>query len=608
MRINTRHQDRSYIIIAIFAFVAVVFILRLFYIQVLVDKYKLSAENNVLRYVTIYPDRGLIFDRNGKSLVENEASYDLMVTPRHVSELDTLEFCDLLGIDTAAFNKRLTEAKNYSMYKSSVFEKEIPKEVYARFQEKLYKYNGFYIQRRTVRRYPHNIAPHLLGYIGEVNASIVEKDKYYKSGDYIGISGIEKTYEKYLRGRKGLRIMMVDVFNREKGHYKEGRYDTIALSGFNLTTTIDAILQEYGEKLMQNKKGSIVAIEPATGEILAMVSSPAYNPSDLVGRKLRENFSKLQNDTARIPLYNRALQAQYPPGSTFKTINALVGQQMGVININTRFGCAHGFTAGGLHVGCHGHASPLNLVQSIQHSCNAWYCNAFWAMIDRSGYKNSHDGFVAWRNHIMSFGFGKKFDDDLSNEYNGNIPTPEYYDKYHGAGRWKGLTIISLSIGQGEVLVTPLQLANGAAVIANRGYYYIPHVVKRIGDKGFVDPRFIEKHVTTVESKYYDPVVEGMNLVMEAGTGHRANLKGIPMCGKTGTAQNPHGKDHSIFVLFAPMDNPKIAVSVIVENSGFGATWAAPIASLMVEKYLTDTITRPDMEKRMFEGNLMGAK
>jgi len=590
----------------IFVAIAFIYLVRLFSIQVINDDYKLNAENNVLRYVTIYPDRGMVFDRHNIALVENEISYDLKVTPRLVDELDTLELANILEVDVEALVEKLNKAKKYSRYKASVIEKELSKKTYARLQEKFFKYPGFHIERRTVRKYPEAIGAHIVGYIGEVNARITEKDPYYKPGDYIGISGIEKAYEEELRGKRGLKVLMVDVHNRTKGSFKEGKYDTVAVAGKDLYTSIDAELQTYGEQLMQNKIGSVVAIEPKTGEILAMVSSPTYDPNGFVGRDFSETYVKLSKDPFK-PLLNRALIAQYPPGSTFKLVNALIGQQMGVLRANTSYGCRMGFHAAGLSVGCHAHASPLKLAPSIQHSCNAYYCYAFWDMIDHSGFENTEQAYQKWREQVVSFGFGKRFDDDFVSERNGFIPKSTYYDKYYGRHRWKALTIISLSIGQGEILVTPMQLANLSAIIANKGYYYTPHLVRAVGEGKKEIAKFTEKHFTAVDPKYYEEVIKGMELVFTDGTARMSLHDSIPMAGKTGTAQNPHGDDHSIFIMFAPADDPKIAISVIVENGGYGSTWAAPIASLMAEKYLTDSIVpkRKWLEKRILEGNLL---
>jgi len=606
MAFQAKNTERMYVIMAIAVVIAVVFLGRLFFIQVIDDSYKLSAENNVLRYQTEYPARGLIYDRDGELMVYNEAAYDLMVVPREVKNLDTAELCDILSISKDVFRSRLTKARDYSARKATVFEKQISNVLYAELQEKLYRFPGFFVQKRTLRKYPRPIAAHLLGYVGEIGQSQLEKDRYYKQGDYIGITGLEKAYEKELRGQKGVKVVMVDVFNRTKGSFKDGKYDTLAVTGKRVTSTIDAELQEYGERLMQNKTGAIVAIEPSTGEILALISAPTFDPNLLVGRARSENYSKLQKDTLK-PIFNRALMSeQNPPGSTFKLINALIGQQVGVVNENTTYGCRGGYVSGSFRMGCHAHRSPLNFRESIQHSCNAYYGNVFRTIIDHTG--NPQEGYEIWRNHVMSFGLGTKFNTDLPVEYAGIVPSKAYYDKYYGVNRWKSLTIISLAIGQGELGTTPLQLANMTAAIANRGFYFPPHLVKAI-DGEAISNRFTEKHMTTIEPKYFDIVVEGMAMVFEqGGTGYRSRHDSIPMCGKTGTAQNPHGEDHSIFICFAPKDNPKIAMAVFVENGGGGSKYAAPIASLMVEKYLTDTISRPKLEAPVLEADLIHSK
>ncbi|MFC2100879.1 penicillin-binding protein 2 [Bacteroidota bacterium] len=600
------YSNRKYIILAIVFVIGFIFLLRLFYIQVIDNSYVLSARENVLRYITQYPARGLIYDRNGKLLVYNEATYDLMVVPNELSFFDTTELIHLLGIEKEQVIERFKKAKSYSPFLPSIFEKQITKESYGYLQEKLYKFPGFFVQTRTIRKYPIPHAAHILGYIGEVSPAITESNKYYKPGDYIGISGIEKSYEEILKGNKGIKIVIRDNLNREKGSFQNGKYDTVSIAGYDLFTSLDADIQAYGEYLMQNKKGSIVAIEPGSGEILTLVSSPAYDPNLLVGRVRGENYLLLSHDSLK-PLYNRALMAQYPPGSTFKIVMALVGQQEGVLFPSTLYSCQSGYHAGGLTVGCHVHASPLNLPNSIKNSCNAYYCRVFRSVIDNPKYSSTEKGFNAWRKHILSFGFGKRFNSDLPNELNGNIPTAAYYDKYHGNGRWKSLTIISLAIGQGEILFTPIQLANLAAITANKGYYYTPHIVKAIGEKNNLNKSFEEKNHTNIDPSYFDIVIEGMaGVVLPGGTARRGFIDGIEVCGKTGTAENPHGKDHSIFMAFAPKENPKIAIAVIVENTGdFGGTWAAPIASLMIEKYLTGTIKNKYKEERIVNANFL---
>ncbi|MBC8487441.1 MAG: penicillin-binding protein 2 [Bacteroidetes bacterium] len=597
-------SDRKYVINAIFIIVGVIFLIRLLFIQVLDESYILSAESNVLRQNTIYPNRGLIYDRNGELLVYDEAAYDLMVIPRQVKQIDTVEFCMLLDITDSAFKAKIHKAKKYSMYKPTVFQAQISKEEYGYIEEKLYKFPGFYVQLRSLRKYPVPIAAHTLGYIGEVNKKEIEKSHYYRQGDYIGKSGIEKFYEKELRGKKGTEIVMVDVHNREQGSYRNGRYDTLSEPGQNLYLSLDADLQAYGEKLMQNKIGSIVAIDPKTGGIIAFITSPVYDPNLLVGRVRGKNFNNLMNDSLK-PLMNRAIMGTYPPGSTFKIVNAMVGLQEGVLREGTLYSCYGPATT---PIRCtHDHVSPLALKEGIEQSCNPYFWNVFKSIINNPKYNSIRESFNSWRKHVTSLGFGSKFNTDIPFELNGNIPTSEYYDKIYSEGHWNALTIRSLAIGQGEILITPLQLANLVAVIANKGFYYPPHLVTAIGTKDNRIKEFNEKTETTIDLKHFIIIQEAMLNVFEGehGTARWARLEGMHICGKTGTVQNPHGKDHSMFIAFAPKDDPEIALSVIVENSGYGSTWAAPIASLLVEKYLNDTISRPYIEKRILEGNLI---
>jgi len=597
------YSSRKNIIIGIFILVALLFISRLFYLQVIDNSYKLSADNIVLRKVREYPPRGLIFDRNNKLLVFNEAAYDLMIIPRQMKNIDTSLFCELVGIDSATFEKKIKKAKRYSKYKPSTFLKQISKKDIGMIQEKLFQFGGFYIQTRTLRQYPLPIAGHLLGSIGEVNKRDLNKDKFYRAGDYIGKSGIENYYEKYLRGKSGISIVEVDVYNRVKGKYSEGNFDTLAIAGKDIQLSIDAQLQYYGEQLMQNKKGSIVAIDPQTGEILALISSPGYNPNLLVGRERSPNYSKLLNDTL-VPLMNRATMGTYPPGSTFKMVNALIGLQEKTANLNTEYGCKGKLSA---PIKCtHDHKTPLNLAEAIEQSCNPYFWNTFKHILENPVYENSQKGYEQWYNNVVSFGFGSKFSTDIPFEVSGNIPDNSYYDRLY-RGHWNALTVRSLSIGQGEILVTPIQLANMSVVIANKGYYYPPHFLIEMEDEENLKPYFKEKKITTIDPDNFDIVRNAMLDVFEAehGTARWYVLDSIKQCGKTGTVQNPHGDDHSIFIAFAPLDNPRIALSVIVENSGFGSTWAAPIASLMIEKYLTGKINRAYLEKRMMEGDLV---
>lgn len=601
--------NRKYIIIGLFVLVGALFLVRLFYIQILADKYILSANNNVLRYMTQYPARGLVFDRFGKLLVYNEAAYDLMAIPRQVKNPDTLALCQLIGITPVEFRKRIEKARQYSPYRPSVFEAQITRENYGFLEEKLFLFPGFFVQLRTLRKYSYPIAAHTLGYIGEASPEVIAKNPYYKPGDYIGISGIEKSYEETLRGKKGLKIRVFDVLNRDKGSFREGKYDTASVAGTDLYSSMDADLQSYGELLMTNKKGSIVAIEPSTGEILCIVSSPSYDPNLLAGNIRRKNYALLLSDTVYNPLFNRALMASYPPGSTFKLVDALIGQQEGVLTPDTRYGCPGGFSLGnGKMVACHPHPSPLDLAGAIQISCNTYFCRVFKSIIDNKSYGNTRASFENWRKNVLSFGFGKKLGIDIPNELNGNIPTANYYDKYHGKNRWRSMTIISLGIGQGEIGITPIQLANLAAIISNKGWFFTPHIIRAIGKNDSLNKAFMTKRQVSVDPSYFDVVIEGMARVVTDGTARGAKIDSIVVCGKTGTAQNPHGKNHSVFIAFAPRENPSIAISVVCENAGFGSTWAAPIASLMIEKYLKRHVSRKEVEEQMVQGNLINGK
>lgn len=601
------NEQRKFIIGLIFLSVGLVFLIRLFYVQVIDDHYKLDAASNVLRHIVKYPARGLIYDRNGELLVYNEAAYDLMVIPRQMSEtMDTVAFCQLIGIRKDEFIAKMNKAKSFSSHKASTFEKEIPAKAYAKIQEKLYNYPAFYAQVRTLRNYPQESAAHILGYIGEVNQEIVNDNSYYEAGDYIGISGVEKSYEEHLRGKRGLEIVMVDVFNREKGKFMDGLYDSTAVAGSDIKLSIDAELQKYGEQLMQNKKGSIVAIDPSTGEILALISSPTYNPNLLVGRERGENYHQLNLDSTK-PLFNRALMAKYPPGSTFKSVNALIGLQEEVLTPYTRYSCRNGYRAGGLTVGCHSHRSPVDLEYSIETSCNSYYCNVYRSIIDK--YPRTDIGYKVWRDYVLRFGLGRKTGIDIPNELSGFVPEVDYYNKYYSKGGWSSLTVISLAIGQGELGFTPLQMANMVTVIANKGYYITPHLVKEIDGRAIVKiDSTVTKNETKIDAEHFKVVREAMYEVVERGTGTLAQVDSIKVCGKTGTVQNPHGEDHSTFIAFAPMDEPKIAISVYVENGVWGSRWAAPISGLMIEKYLKGYVLDKALEKRMLEGNLMTPK
>jgi penicillin-binding protein 2 len=595
--------NRKYVVIALIVLVSAGLLAKLFFLQVVEDSYRLSAENNVLRYVTQYPARGIIYDRNGKQVVSNMAAYDVMVIPSQVpKEFDTTSFCRLLDISIVLFKDRMRAARNYSFRAPSVFLKQISDHTYAGFQEKMFLYPGFYVQPRTLRSYYQPVGAHLLGYVSEVDDAIVKKDSYYKPGDYIGKLGIEEKYEADLRGKKGVKIFLVDVFSRIKGSYAEGALDTSAVQGADITASISLDLQAYGELLMKNKRGSIVAIEPATGEVLALVSAPNFDPGLLVGRVRSENYSKLDADTLK-PLYNRAIMARYPPGSTFKPIIGLIGLQEGAITAGTEFDCNMGYHVRGLSVACHAHTSPRDLVGAIETSCNSYFCNTYRKILENPRYGSVSEAFVRWREYLSEFGLGSKLGIDFVKELPGFIPMPEYFDRYYGKNRWRALTIISMAIGQGEVLTTPLQLANTTAAVANRGYFYTPHVVKAISNKS-IDERFTTRHDIHIEKENFETIIQGMEDVVIRGTAQSAAIKDIVVCGKTGTAQNTHGEDHSVFIAFAPKENPKIAIAVLVENAGFGSTYAAPIASLMMEKYIRGSITNKAMEKRMLELDL----
>ncbi len=587
----------------IILFVTILFLsylFRLFWIQIIDESYKISADNNAIRHIIQYPSRGLIFDRNNKLLVYNEASYDLMVIPKQLRSFDTLEFCNILNIEKKVLIKKLKKAKRYSRYKAYLFLKQISKVNYAILQEKLHKFPGFFVELRTLRKHTTKSASHVLGYIGEVTNKNIKKDNYYKSGNYIGQSGLEKYYEKNLRGKKGIKRMLVDVHNRIQGSYKNGKYDTIAVSGDNLKTTIDIDLQIYGEDLMKNKIGSIVVIIPKTGEILSLISSPSYDPNLLFGRKRAKNYNILSRDSLQ-PLFNRALMAKYPPGSIFKIVQALIALQEKVATPYTSIACNKSL------LGCHNHPQATTIEKSIQYSCNPYYYKIFQRIIQRGKetniYKDSRIGLLRWHECVTKFGFGKKLKIDLPSIKAGFIPNVDYYDKiYNGKYTWAFSTIYSLGIGQGEIQVIPLQMANLASIIANKGFYYTPHLIKNINKENFKIKNFVG-----IDGDYFKYIINGMEAVVnkDGGTARRARLKDIIICGKTGTAENPHGEDHSVFIAFAPKENPQIAIAVYVENSGYGGTWAAPIASLMIEKYLKDSITNTFREKRILESNLL---
>jgi|688.fasta_scaffold06395_24 penicillin-binding protein 2 len=599
---------RKFVVQGIFIAAAIILLVRLFYIQVISDEYILSAENNVIRRLPVYPARGVILDRNEHILVRNEPVYDLMVIPKEVKAFDTIEFCNLIGIDKKGFDRRFKKATSYSPYKASIFEKQLSVQIYGSFQEKLSNFPGFFVQNRTVRRYPDSIASHFLGYIGEVNPKVIENSKgFYLQGDYHGITGIERSYEELLRGQRGVQNLMVDALNRPKGSYADGKYDTIAVSGEYLISSLDLDLQKLGEQLMKNKIGSIVAIEPSTGEILSFVSSPGYDPNLMVGRQRGNNYMALLNDKYK-PMFVRPIQAEYPPGSIFKVVNALVAQQFGLINENTYFFCPGGYRYGRRgFMGCtHVHGS-IGLKGSITESCNTYYGYTYARMIDQAGMRPVN-AYKKWRTAVSAFGIGTALGIDLPGERNGLLPKADLYTKRYKNDKWGSAFTISLSIGQGELGITPLQMANVMAIVANRGFYYKPHLIKAIGDKKIIKAEFLKKNDAGINPSYFDVIIDGMSAVVNqpSGTAWYSKIPEIEMCGKTGTVQNPHGKDHSVFVAFAPRENPKIAIAVVVENAGFGGTWSAPIASLMVEKYITKKINRPQAYMdRLINANLL---
>lgn len=585
--------ERRYIITGIFITLAIILLARLFYIQIMDDRYLLFAKDNVLRRTIEYPARGPILDRNGKILVQNVPVYDIMVTPREVKPFDTLEFCSLIGIDKAGFHKRFDKAVKYSKNLPSVFEKQLSVRLYAPLQERLSDYPGFTVQARTIRTYPDSIAAHFLGYIGEVNDAMIEKSGgYYRRGDYIGISGVEKSFEEVLRGQRGVKNEMVDSRNVKKGSFANGAYDTAAVAGERLISSLDIRIQKLGEQLMNNKVGSIVAIEPSTGEILAFISSPTYDPNLMAGRERGNNMAAMYKDPYN-PMFIRPIQAKYPPGSSFKPLDALIALQEGIITPQTTFFCPHYYMAGNHRVGCEHFDGVTDLRKAISQSCNTYFCYVFDKLMNARGYKNIRPTLVQWKEQVNKFGFGVKLDVELPFESRGNVPTPLRYDNVFGKNRWRSSSIISLAIGQGELLATPLQLANIEAVMANRGFFYKPHLIKSIGDKNIIKEEYTKKNYVGIDEKYFEPVINGMQDVVDRGTAAQARIPGIIMCGKTGTVQNPHGKNHSVFVAFAPRDTPKIAIAVIVENAGYGSSWAAPIGSYLIEKYLRDTITKP---------------
>ena len=601
-------EKKNILILGVLA-VGLILILQLFNLQILNDHYKITAENNAYKYVTRYPVRGLILDRNGNILVGNKNTYDIMVTPIEVKEFDTLDFCSIFGLDTLEVREKFREYRNSRRrigYQTLTFLKQVSDIQYSIFMEKSYKFPGFSAVSRTARNYPFAAGANLFGYITEVDSDFIKKNPEYKSGDYTGASGLEKSYEDVLKGEKGYNILLRDVHNRIQSSFEEGAYDKNAVPGKDIVSTIDGHLQQYGEQLMQNKVGSVVAIEPSTGEILALISSPGINIEQLAS--ISRHYNEIANDPYK-PMFNRAVMSAYPPGSVFKLVNGLIGLQEGVITPSTRYNCNLGYHYGDRKLGCHAHPSPLDFTQSIMMSCNAYYCYVFRAILENRKYGSVSQAFDNWREMVMSFGFGRKLGSDFPAELGGTLPTSKTYDKIYGKNRWRAHSVISLSIGQGEIGATPLHLANLAATIANRGYYYIPHLVKDSPDTT-IHPRFKQRNYTMVDTTHFHKVIQGMWQAVNSepgagGTARLAHVEGLDICGKTGTAQNPHGKDNAVFICFAPRENPRIAIAAYIENAGFGGTWAAPIASLMIEKYLNGEISRKDLEQRMIDAKLI---
>ena len=588
---SKQFSNRRFVIGGIVALIIIIYIARLFSLQVMSDKYKISAESNALYKEIIYPYRGQVLDRNGELLVYNEPSYNIMVVMQEQVGVDTAEFCKIIGITPEVYVEKMAEIKakrNYSRYTPQIFMAQIPAEEFSVIREKLSRFKGFSFEKRSSRRYATPHAAHILGDVGEVNEKEIANDEYYKNGDIIGKLGIERSYEKQLRGQKGMKVLLRDVRGRIKGRFEEGKHDKQAVPGSDITLTIDMKLQALAERLLEGKVGSIVAIEPKTGEVLCMASSPTYDPNLLVGRDRGKNHQALKQNP-RKPMLNRAVMGTYPPGSTFKITQTLIGLQEGIITPEMRFPCSRGFNYKGLHVGCHGHAAPIALVPAIATSCNSYFCwNLYRMFDDRTKYKTVQEGMTRWKDHLVAMGYGYKLGIDLPSEARGMIPNADYYDKYLGK-KWNGLTVISISIGQGEVTSTPLQIANLGAMVANRGYFYTPHVVKKI-QGGALDTLYTKPRRPMIDEKWFTYAVDGMRSAVTGGTCKGANIPGLDVCGKTGTAQN-RGQDHSAFMGFAPKDDPRIAVAVYIENGGFGATFAVPIGALIIEQYLNGELS-----------------
>ena len=593
------YEYRKFVLAGIALIVVLSYIARLAYLQLSAGEYKTRADNNAFFNNIIFPSRGVIYDRNGKLLVYNQPAYDIMVVMREVTNLDTLDFCNTIGITQQQFDERMLAIKDknknpgYSTYTQQLFMAQMPLSEFSVFQEKMFRFHGFYVRERTIRRYATNHCAHILGDVAEVSKQEVDNSDYYDPGDYIGKQGVERSYETELRGVKGVEVLLRDARGRIQGHYKNGELDRKPVPGKNLTLSIDAKVQALGERLMEGKMGAIVAIEPKTGEILCMVSSPSYDPHRMEGKQRSTQMLEMQRDPMK-PMINRAISGTYPPGSTFKTSQGLTFLQEGIIDSTTAYSCSHGFRFRGMKVGCHGHGSPLPLIPAIATSCNGYFCWGLYHMLsNRSKYKTIQEAMTTWKDYMVSMGFGYKLGVDLPGEARGMIPNADYYDRR--LGRWNPLGVISIAIGQGEVTLTPLQIANLGATIANRGYYITPHIVKAV-EGGEIADSLTKKHYTKVDKRYYEMVAKGMRKAVLGGTCRSANSSQYAVCGKTGTAQN-RGKDHSAFMGFAPMDNPKIAVAVYVENGGFGATYGVPIGALIMEQYIKGELSKASEAK-----------
>lgn len=609
------YKDRSKVFVILFILILSVFIYKVGSLQLIDDHYEQKAINNALNKITLYPARSILYDRNGKVIASNSAMYDLLVFPKEVKNINPTFLCNVLNIDTSEYRKRLAEAlqkskkrqKNNAFNKSAIFYSDLTIQQYTVIRENLFRLKGFYIEPKTDRNYEITGGAHALGYLGEAAESLIKEDPYYQPGDLVGITGIEKYYENIFRGIKGIRTVWQDRTYAEKGVVNNDAFNFPAQAGPNVTCALDIELQKYAEQLLSGKRGSIVAIEPSSGEVLTFVNKPDYNPNELIGQERGKAFRRMLIDPKK-PLYNRAVKGVYPPGSTVKTVLALIGLQEGVLVPETKHSCAHGYHLGSITVGCHPHGGPLDVVGSLRISCNSYYCQVFRDIIDNPKYNNVKIGYEQLEKHWRSFGLGAPTGIDLLGESSGNIPSVKQLNRRHG-DRWKSSMIISLGIGQGEILLTPLQLANVTCILANRGYYYSPHLIKQIN--GFLDANWIKKyrnrHYTTIDPVHFETVIEGMSQVTKpGGTAVGTGVGDIEICAKTGTAQNPHGKDHSLYIAFAPRVNPKIAIAVIVENGGFGATWAAPIANLLIEKYLKPNSepANPGMRDRILKAVL----